>query len=120
MRTDFFGFVMINCLQVEQGGTRYPRKGYSATSESTDQRDSWNQLCGLCVRLGIRSRDRMSKQSCLCHAYRAFITSADVEEPMSLFKFCNPEHNVHRGSHVQVGTLFKYRDIEDAGLRDEH
>ena len=39
---------------------------------------------------------------------------------MSLFKFCNPEHNVHRGSHVQVGTLFKYRDIEDAGLRDEH
>jgi len=39
---------------------------------------------------------------------------------MPLFKFCKPEHNLHRGAKLQVGTLYKYRQIEDPGLRDEH
>lgn len=39
---------------------------------------------------------------------------------MPLFKFCNPEHNIHRGAQVQVGTLFLYRGIENPDLRDEH
>jgi hypothetical protein len=39
---------------------------------------------------------------------------------MPLFKFCNPDHNINRGAHVQIGTLFKYREIEDQDLRDEH
>jgi hypothetical protein len=38
---------------------------------------------------------------------------------MPLFKFCRPEHNIHAGAQVQIGTLFKYRDIEDSELRDE-
>jgi hypothetical protein len=39
---------------------------------------------------------------------------------MPLFKFCNPDHNIDHGAHVQVGTLFKYREVEDRDLRDEH
>lgn len=39
---------------------------------------------------------------------------------MPLFKFCNPEHNICRGAQLQVGTLFRYRDIEDQELRDEN
>lgn len=37
---------------------------------------------------------------------------------MQLFKFCNPEHNIHGGSKLQVGTLYKYRNIENDHLRD--
>lgn len=38
---------------------------------------------------------------------------------MPLFKFCKSEHNIHRGAQVHVGTLFKYRHIENPELRDE-
>lgn len=38
---------------------------------------------------------------------------------MQLFKFCNQEHNIHRGAKLQVGTLFGYRTIEDPELKDE-
>lgn len=39
---------------------------------------------------------------------------------MQLFKFCKPEHNISRCSTLQLGTLFGYRHIENAELRDEH
>lgn len=38
---------------------------------------------------------------------------------MQLIKFCKPEHNIHRGAKLQLGTLFGYRSIENAELRDE-
>lgn len=38
---------------------------------------------------------------------------------MALVKFCKPEHNIHGGAQLRVGTLFGYRTIEDSDLRDE-
>lgn len=38
---------------------------------------------------------------------------------MQLIKFCNPEHNIHRGAKLQVGTLYGYRSIENPALQDE-
>lgn len=38
---------------------------------------------------------------------------------MALVKFCNPEHNIHRGAQLQIGTLYKYRTIENPELRDD-
>lgn len=39
---------------------------------------------------------------------------------MELIKFCNPEHNIKRGAMLRIGTLYSYRNIENATLRDEH
>lgn len=38
---------------------------------------------------------------------------------MRLFKFCNPEHNLFKGSRIRVGTLYGYRHIENSDLRDD-
>jgi hypothetical protein len=38
---------------------------------------------------------------------------------MKLIKFCKPQHNIHRGAKLQLGTLYGYRSIEDPALRDE-
>lgn len=38
---------------------------------------------------------------------------------MQLVKFCKPEHNIHRGSKLRIGTLHEYRTIENPDLRDE-
>lgn len=38
---------------------------------------------------------------------------------MQLVKFCKPEHNIHRGAKLQIGTLHGYRIIENPELRDE-
>lgn len=38
---------------------------------------------------------------------------------MQLIKFCKPEHNIHRGAKLQLGTLYGYRSIEDPAIRDE-
>lgn len=37
---------------------------------------------------------------------------------MPLFKFCKPEHHVERSPTLRVGTLYGYRHIENAELRD--
>jgi hypothetical protein len=42
-----------------------------------------------------------------------------VDHSMQLIKFCNPEHNIHRGAKLQVGTLYGYRTIENPELQDE-
>ncbi len=36
-----------------------------------------------------------------------------------LIKFCKPEHNIHKGAKLRVGTLFGYRSIENSELQDE-
>ena len=38
---------------------------------------------------------------------------------MQLVKFCKPEHNIHQGAKLRVGTLHEYRSIENSELRDE-
>lgn len=38
---------------------------------------------------------------------------------MQLVKFCKPEHNIHRGAKLRIGTLHEYRTIENPELRDE-
>jgi hypothetical protein len=38
---------------------------------------------------------------------------------MQLIKFCKPEHNIHRGAKLQLGTLYGYRSIENSEIRDE-
>jgi len=38
---------------------------------------------------------------------------------MQLVKFCKPEHNIHRGAKLKIGTLHGYRAIENPELRDE-
>ncbi|PZX26353.1 hypothetical protein LY44_01047 [Rhodobacter capsulatus] len=40
--------------------------------------------------------------------------------PPGLFKFCAPEHNIFNGCNtIRVGTLWGFRDEENAHLRDE-
>ena len=38
---------------------------------------------------------------------------------MQLVKFCKPEHNIHRGAKLKIGTLHGYRSIENPEIRDE-
>jgi hypothetical protein len=38
---------------------------------------------------------------------------------MQLVKFCKPEHNIHRGAKLRIGTLHEYRTIENPELQDE-
>jgi hypothetical protein len=38
---------------------------------------------------------------------------------MPLIKFCNPDHNIRRGSKLKLGTLHGYRAIEEPELRDQ-
>ncbi len=37
---------------------------------------------------------------------------------MHLIKFFKPEHNIRTGSQLQIGTLYKYRHIENSELQD--
>jgi len=39
---------------------------------------------------------------------------------MRLTKFCTSNNSIKRASHLRMGTLFGYRDIEEGELRDEH
>ena len=38
---------------------------------------------------------------------------------MQLVKFCKPEHNIHHGAKLRIGTLHEYRTIENPELQDE-
>ena len=37
---------------------------------------------------------------------------------LQLIKFCNPEHNIRSGAGLRLGTLYKYRHIENSELQD--